>query len=397
MKNWLNFGVSDPLTLGMAHPIADRLETLGRARPVTKRSRAMALGLIGAAAMLTAPITIAADHPDKIMGFNLHIDGEAMNGQSYEIVDEDGEKKAYRLLEGGERQRVDLQMKEDGSYQLTYEDGQTVDIPNIDLDGLDSLKSLEGLKALEGLKSLEGLKALEGLKGLEGLSALSRLEGLSELKGVSRIILKNGEFESPDFPENVKIVVGNKTIDVAGDGGSLDDDSRTKIQEFIRGAMTGRLSGEDGGFEWLDELKFGENGDVRRFILDRKDGAVLNDTIISGSSVDAFSFDPAPEFYEDVDAEIEALMADSSVDIRTRKAKARRMKAGALQAEFRRNNPAATTAQKVENCVAILDRLNRDYRYHNQTDRGESAQVKCERSNVSVRSSFVFSSTDETQ
>ena len=351
----------------------------------------MALGLIGAAAMLTAPITIAADHPDKIMGFNIHIDGEAMNGQSYEIVDEDGEKKAYRIVKGGERQQVDLEMKEDGSYQLTYEDGQTVDIPNIDLDGLDSLKSLEGLKALEGLKSLEGLK------GFEGLSALSRLEGLSELKGASRFILKNGEFESPDFPENVKIIVGNKTIDVAGDGGTLDGDSRAKIQEFIRGAMTGRLSDEDGGFEWIDELKFGENGDVRRFILDRKDGAVLNDTIISGSSVDAFSFGPAPEFYEDVDAEIEALMADSSVDIRTRKAKARRMKAGALQAEFRRNNPAATAAQKVENCVAILDRLNRDYRYHNQTDRGESARAKCERSNVSVRSSFVFSATDETQ
>ena len=47
MKNLLNLGVSGPLTLGMAHPIADRLETLGRARPTTWRSRILALSAMG--------------------------------------------------------------------------------------------------------------------------------------------------------------------------------------------------------------------------------------------------------------------------------------------------------------------------------------------------------------
>ena len=59
MKNLLNLGVSNPLTLGMAHPVADRLETLGRARPATWRNRCLALGIMGAIAMMTAPVTIA--------------------------------------------------------------------------------------------------------------------------------------------------------------------------------------------------------------------------------------------------------------------------------------------------------------------------------------------------
>ena len=44
MRKLLNLGMSDPLTLGMGHPIADRLETLGRARPTSYRSRLAVLG-----------------------------------------------------------------------------------------------------------------------------------------------------------------------------------------------------------------------------------------------------------------------------------------------------------------------------------------------------------------
>ena len=61
MKNLLNLGVSDPLTLGMAHPVADRLERLGRARPATWRNRCLALSAMSVIAISTAPLSIAAD------------------------------------------------------------------------------------------------------------------------------------------------------------------------------------------------------------------------------------------------------------------------------------------------------------------------------------------------
>lgn len=375
MRRLLNFGVSDPLTLGMAHPIADRLEILGRARPVSKRSRAVAFGFIGLAAMLSAPLTIAADHPDKVLGFNIHVDGKARSGQSYEITNEDGVKKAYRILENGDRREVNLDERGDGSYRLTYEDGQIVDIPHIDLDGLEGLKSLENLKALKGLKSLEGLAGLDGLAGLEGLSAL---EGLS---GLSNVIIRGAEFDGAAFPAGVKIIVQGTEIDVTGDGSELDEDKRATLQNLLRKTAKDR---------W-----FSRDGDIRTFTFkgdDKASFSALADTIVT--SRDTSFFGPAPEFYEDVDAEIEALMADSSVDIRTRKAKARRMKAGALQAEFRRFNPAATREERLQNCISILDTLNRDYRYHNQSDRGETAQTKCERSNVEVSSRFSWSSAD---
>ena len=391
MKNWLNLGVSDPLTLGMAHPIADRLETLGRARPVTTRTRAVALGLTGVAAMLTAPITIAADHPDVLSRFSVRIDGNEMRGQSYEIVTESGERKAYRILKNGDREPATLEKRDDGTLQLTYADGQTVNLPSFDFEALDGLESLKGLEALRGLQSLEGLK------GLQGLSALSHLEGLSNLDGMSRIIINKDDFDLAGVPDSVKIIVGNTEIEVNGDGSTLDENSRSKLQNLLRGAVKNRISDGLENFEWVEDLKFGDGGDVQRFVLDRNNGAVLNDTIVSGSAFEALDFGPTPEFFEDVDAEIDAVMADKSINIRMRKAKARRMKAGALQSDFRQANPNATAEQRFENCIAILDTLNRDYRYHKQSDRGESAQSKCERSNMSVRSSFVWSSSDETQ
>ena len=58
MKNLLNFGVSDPLTLGMSHPVADRLETLGREKTLTNRGRATVLGIMGGLAVLSAHLRL---------------------------------------------------------------------------------------------------------------------------------------------------------------------------------------------------------------------------------------------------------------------------------------------------------------------------------------------------
>ena len=60
MKRLVNFGVSDPLTLGMAHPVADRLERLGRARSTTWRSRCLALSAMSVIVFSTAPLSVAA-------------------------------------------------------------------------------------------------------------------------------------------------------------------------------------------------------------------------------------------------------------------------------------------------------------------------------------------------
>ncbi|MEP3654721.1 MAG: hypothetical protein ABJO36_07480 [Litorimonas sp.] len=245
MKRLLNFGVSDPLTLGMAHPVADRLETLGRARPVTWGSRCLALSAMSVIALASAPLSIASDHPDHDSEthvktrykFISSFDGK--KGQSYEIVTEDGVKKAYRLLGDGKRKEVDLTKNSDGSYQMSYDDGQIIDLPNIDLDGLEGLKGLAELEKLEGLKGLKALKSLEGLEGLSALSALKGLDGLDgldaldgiEISGedVQILTLDGTEFTFSDdsnlrdgFPEKLRAMLsskdGSKTIKIVRNG-----------------------------------------------------------------------------------------------------------------------------------------------------------------------------------
>ena len=170
MKNLLNLGVSDPLTLGMAHPIADRLETLGRARPTTLRSRVLALSAMGVLAIASAPLSIAADTPEdeKTESVFRYISSATDKDlESYEVVTENGVKKAYRILENGEREPATLEKNIDGTYRLTYADGKTADLPNLDFSELEKLKALKGLAGLEALDGLDGLNALSELKALD--------------------------------------------------------------------------------------------------------------------------------------------------------------------------------------------------------------------------------------
>ena len=221
MKKLLSLGVSDPLTLGMAHPVADRLETLGRARPTTWRSRFLALGAMSVIALASAPHSIASDHPEKVktetrFKFISNFDGE--KGESYEIVTEDGERKAYRILEGGEREPAVLEEDENGGYRLTYSDGKTVDLPSINFEKLEGLKGLKGLAALKSLKGLEGLDGLAALKSLEGLNGLSNLEGLESGDVEIRILNSedhhfsgDGSFENlAEFPERLRELLQSK-------------------------------------------------------------------------------------------------------------------------------------------------------------------------------------------
>lgn len=224
MKKLLNFGVSDPLTLGMAHPVADRLETLGRARPATWGSRALALSAMGVIALASAPLSIASDtsdhekeaHFENRFKFISSLSGNL--GQSYEIVTEDGVKKAYRILDGGKRKEVDLVQMDDGTYSMTFEDGQVIELPNIDMSSFEGLKNLSGLKKLEGLEGLAALKSLESLQGLEGLNGLEKLKGIKLSGNNVQIITSDGEkfsFSdeadfSGEFPERIRDMLKKK-------------------------------------------------------------------------------------------------------------------------------------------------------------------------------------------
>lgn len=236
MKNLLNLGVSDPLTLGMSHPVADRLETLGRSQTLTKGSRATVLGILGGLAVLSAPFTLAADDttPKKEIKYKFVSSQDSLSNQSYEVVNENGEERAYIISENGERVPAQLEQLEDGTKRIHLSDGQIIDLPNI--TGFEDLKVLGDLTSLEGFESLEKLEALADFEGLAHFTALKEIkidgedldtfafnavksgeelseeilakfpESLQELfndaNGTKEIkILKNGKFEAFDFSE----------------------------------------------------------------------------------------------------------------------------------------------------------------------------------------------------
>lgn len=58
---WLDLGMSDPLTLGMAHPLTDRLECLASDKVNKVWSRSLTGALMFTVAVVTAPLTIASE------------------------------------------------------------------------------------------------------------------------------------------------------------------------------------------------------------------------------------------------------------------------------------------------------------------------------------------------
>ena len=280
MKDLLNFGVSDPLTLGMAHPVADRLETLGRARPATWRSRCLALSAMGVIALATAPLSIAADHPEhetetqSKTRLKVYSSSTGQTGQGYEIVTENGVKKAYQLFKDGKRKEVDLTQKPNGAYQLTYADGQVVELPNIDLEALEGLNGLGDLGKLEGLKSLRALDSLEGLAGLERLAGL---EALKELNGLS--VLADGEFETISFLSN---------------GDVLDNASRNELRGLVQKFIKTEVLDAEGLSEVFDgnRINIIRNGDVSKWGMVDGDVVTLNDTVVNSSFEVFQSSDP---------------------------------------------------------------------------------------------------------
>ena len=295
MKNLLNLGVSDPLTLGMAHPVADRLETLGRARPMTWRSRCLALSAMSVIALSTAPLSVAAGEPDlntethSKVRFKFESKSNGQTGQSYEIVSENGVRKAYQILEGGKRKEVDLTQKDNGAYQLTYADGQIVDLPNIDVEALEGLKGLAGLKSLEGLKGLQALESLEGLEGLAGIESFAELYGLD-----------GAHFSGKDVQV---FTLDGTEFNISDDSNLLD-----KLPEKVRKM----IASKDGG----KHIRIVRSGDVTKWGLEDDDAFKLDDTVVDARLEFFQSSDPletAQRQLERTKRQLESLSGNENV------------------------------------------------------------------------------------
>lgn len=244
----LDLGMSDPLTLGMASPLADRIEILGRTRPVTNHTRMMAGAVLLGLAAISAPLTIADAHPEPesqlksktVIAFS---EGDTWSkygtarlreGKSFEIVTEDGETTAYRISNGGKaRETVDVEVLDSESFRITLKDGEIVEFEKPDLSGLKALKGLESLKSLESLEGLSGLSALSSLgelSELEDLAELERFKSLESLRDpeLQRLLKERGV--TIDLDDNAVFFVtpdGEETV--------LPDTLRERIQDAVRG------------------------------------------------------------------------------------------------------------------------------------------------------------------
>lgn len=239
MMKWLDFGMSDPLTLGMAHPLTDRLECLSTPKVSRGWSRIMTAAILLTLGSATAPFTIASAHPtpeldetvvkgdrDKI---HRHTSTVTHNGVSQSLatievhrqdkgkmhkfeVSLDGDSfKAFKVCEDGTRTHIPLKdikgynaqkatsskswsFDVNDDNQLVFHTGKDVgrqmaqrEAEQRSHEAFIKLKNLESFEELKGLEGLEKLKALESLKGLETLSHLKSLSKLSELSNLSKL------------------------------------------------------------------------------------------------------------------------------------------------------------------------------------------------------------------
>lgn len=264
MMKWLDLGMSDPLTLGMAHPLADRLECLSTPKLSKSWSRSLTCALLLVVGGATAPLTVASEHPETELEESVvkgnthkihrHTSTVTHNGDSHSEAtievhrEDDGQMhkfeihldgdtfRAFKVLENGGKKQIpmrDIQgfnaqkAKDSKSWsfdvnddnQLVFRTGKDVTKYHakhgshkniLRFKGLEGLENLKGLEKLEALKALEGLKGLENLSKLEGLSKLSELSELSDMEGVFVFenLVKDGRAKTfkwsgdmPEFPE----------------------------------------------------------------------------------------------------------------------------------------------------------------------------------------------------
>ena len=242
MTKWYDMGLSRPLTLGMAHPLADRLETLAISQWHKTWARSATASLVLGVAALSAPLSIAENLPETSLADTVVTsnsgktvikmnktdnNGEKIN-KHYEIELKGDEFEAYEFDDSGKKSKVkmsdiegfdaekaknsntwsfsigeDNELKFDAGEGHAQEAGTRLYFKNDaenshqlkvfengklqHLDQLESLKGLEKLADLKVLKNLEGLEALEDLQDLEGLEGLDEVDRLKILKNLEGI------------------------------------------------------------------------------------------------------------------------------------------------------------------------------------------------------------------
>jgi hypothetical protein len=294
MMKWLDLGMSDPLTLGMAHPLADRLETLATPKMNKRASRILTASVILGVGVLTAPLTIAEAHPEQTLPdtvvsmkkknslieivktdddgetikkrYEINLDGDTFEAYEVDVagrktkidpkdiegfdLDKAKKSKSWSFEVGDDNQLKFLTgkdiAKKRGVYSwLNSDDDNRVLKTNsirVFLDDEEMTEELrESLKSLESLEKLEALKSLKGLSGLSSLSKLSELSELSELKNLKVL-------------ENMK---GSIVID------SLTDEEGKKVFSW-----SGDMSDFPKHFEFDHDFDF-ENGDVKTLFIER--------------------------------------------------------------------------------------------------------------------------------
>ena len=247
MTKWFDLGVSHPLALGMAHPLADRLETLASPKANKTWAKGATAALVFGVATMSAPLTIAENHPENTLDdtvvttnnnksvIKIHKSDDDGNEikKHYEIELDGDDFEAYEFDEDGNKRKVDPSeiegfnledAKKSKSWafsvgddnQLKFESGKNIDLDSngiVQMLGLpgkgefmrlykvEGMEELSSLRALKQLSESESIGETERLKVLKALEKIEGLEGLESLKTeLSDVIVWDENMSEPPKP-----------------------------------------------------------------------------------------------------------------------------------------------------------------------------------------------------
>lgn len=132
--NWLDFGVSDPLIMGMAnHPLTDRLETLA-ATPVNKMAaRSTMTALFLGAIIVSAPLTIAeASANEKLPDTVVRVETDQNSKSVIKVTKKDKNGNDVR-----KHYEVEINGSDIDAYEVDVA-GRRIKIDQSDINGFDA-------------------------------------------------------------------------------------------------------------------------------------------------------------------------------------------------------------------------------------------------------------------
>ncbi|MDB2439537.1 hypothetical protein N9W89_12555 [Hellea sp.] len=217
MKHLLNLGVTDPLSLGMAHPLSHRLETLTSPKAGRGVSRAVTIGILFGAATLSAPLIQADAHPEEELA---------------------GKYEAHQGKTVIKRNYNDDGIKASEHYEITV-DGEDVKAYSI---------------------SPSGKKTLIDIEDIEGVDSANIIQ--ETIEGVDRSDISPKSFEGVIIADLADIKSGNKSFTFSDNGGakfmSRDDFKTWAETEFPKWKENDFASWADGDFKaWAEKMREG--------------------------------------------------------------------------------------------------------------------------------------------